>query len=234
MNYQKLYRLQNLVFKEISGNYDAFYLTGGTALGRFFLNHRFSDDLDFFVNDKDDFILLVQHLKQRFDKSLSFSVSKLIQFDTFVRLWVSDNDTELKIEFVNDVPSRMGQTMLFENIPLDNPANILSNKLSAVVSRDEAKDVFDIVTLAEHYSFSWVKIFEYTIKKAIVADVDVAMRLSTFPVALLETVKWHAKPFEKEEFAKKLQVVANDFLLARDNSLGAGKVPISEAMPISY
>ena len=28
-----------------------FYLTGGTALGRCYLNHRYSDDLDFFVND---------------------------------------------------------------------------------------------------------------------------------------------------------------------------------------
>jgi len=28
----------------------AFYLTGGTALGRHYLHHRYSDDLDLFVN----------------------------------------------------------------------------------------------------------------------------------------------------------------------------------------
>jgi hypothetical protein len=27
-----------------------FYLTGGTALGRYYLGHRYSEDLDFFVN----------------------------------------------------------------------------------------------------------------------------------------------------------------------------------------
>ncbi|MCD4795127.1 MAG: nucleotidyl transferase AbiEii/AbiGii toxin family protein [Bacteroidales bacterium] len=29
-----------------------FYLTGGTALVRFYLNHRYSEDLDFFVNKR--------------------------------------------------------------------------------------------------------------------------------------------------------------------------------------
>jgi predicted nucleotidyltransferase component of viral defense system len=32
-----------------------FYLTGGTALSRAYLNHRYSDDLDFFVNAVNDF-----------------------------------------------------------------------------------------------------------------------------------------------------------------------------------
>ena len=34
-----------------------FYLTGGTAASRGYLNHRFSDDLDLFVNDDDRFSL---------------------------------------------------------------------------------------------------------------------------------------------------------------------------------
>jgi len=34
---------------------DSFYLTGGTALGRHYLKHRYSDDLDLFVNRNNDF-----------------------------------------------------------------------------------------------------------------------------------------------------------------------------------
>ena len=37
-----------------------FYLTGGTALSRCYLNHRYSDDLDFFVNQASDFKRQVQ------------------------------------------------------------------------------------------------------------------------------------------------------------------------------
>lgn len=32
---------------------DQFYLAGGTALAAYYLNHRYSDDLDFFTNNKD-------------------------------------------------------------------------------------------------------------------------------------------------------------------------------------
>jgi predicted nucleotidyltransferase component of viral defense system len=45
-----LYPFQDLVLKLIMEVDDTFYLTGGTALGRHYLKHRYSDDLDFFVN----------------------------------------------------------------------------------------------------------------------------------------------------------------------------------------
>ena len=48
-----LYPLQNRVFPLF--NDTPFYLTGGTALSRGYYNHRFSDDLDYFVNYHSDF-----------------------------------------------------------------------------------------------------------------------------------------------------------------------------------
>ena len=53
--YNKLYKLQDEVMGIIKGQLGEFYLTGGTALGRFYLNHRYSDDLDFFLNHQPDF-----------------------------------------------------------------------------------------------------------------------------------------------------------------------------------
>ena len=50
-----LYPFQDLVLKLIMNIDDTFYLTGGTALGRYYLKHRYSDDLDLFVNRKNDF-----------------------------------------------------------------------------------------------------------------------------------------------------------------------------------
>jgi hypothetical protein len=41
----KLYPFQDQVLKLIQDLDVGFYLTGGTALGRCFLNHRYSDDL---------------------------------------------------------------------------------------------------------------------------------------------------------------------------------------------
>jgi predicted nucleotidyltransferase component of viral defense system len=49
-DYKSLYLLQDKALEVLKGHISPFYLTGGTALGRYYLDHRFSDDLDFFVN----------------------------------------------------------------------------------------------------------------------------------------------------------------------------------------
>ncbi len=45
-----LYPLQDGILKIVTHLNTPFYLTGGTALSRCFFHHRYSDDLDFFVN----------------------------------------------------------------------------------------------------------------------------------------------------------------------------------------
>ena len=57
--------VQDQVLKIINELETDFYLTGGTALSRAFLHHRFSDDLDFLVNDNDKFDLRVDRIIQK-------------------------------------------------------------------------------------------------------------------------------------------------------------------------
>ena len=47
---ENLYPLQNGVLRAVENCKTRFYLTGGTALSRAYYRHRYSDDLDFFVN----------------------------------------------------------------------------------------------------------------------------------------------------------------------------------------
>jgi predicted nucleotidyltransferase component of viral defense system len=72
-----LYPLQDSVLNLLGKVSGAFYLTGGTALGRFYLNHRFSDDLDFFLNRALDFQsqteLAIEELKRNFPVDLRVS-----------------------------------------------------------------------------------------------------------------------------------------------------------------
>ena len=48
-DYTQLYTLQDEVLKIIFSEETSFYLTGGTALHRFYCNGRYSDDLDLFM-----------------------------------------------------------------------------------------------------------------------------------------------------------------------------------------
>lgn len=46
MDYTRLYHLQDEVLSLLGSMDLSLYLTGGTALSRFYLNHRYSEDLE--------------------------------------------------------------------------------------------------------------------------------------------------------------------------------------------
>jgi predicted enzyme involved in methoxymalonyl-ACP biosynthesis len=55
------------------------------------------------------------------------------------------------------------------------------------------------------------------------------MRLHDFPVQWLAEVSWSRKPNNLDEIAHQLSIIADDFILARDNSLGLHKPKLENA-----
>jgi predicted nucleotidyltransferase component of viral defense system len=206
-----------------------FYLTGGTALGRFYLNHRFSEDLDFFVNSDPGFSKLVFIVKGALQKNFYTEIGKAVITEEFARFIVEDKNTFMKVEFVNDVAYRAGKPIHSKFGLIDCPLNILTNKLTAIVGRDEPKDIFDIVTLAASYSFNWIEMFNHAKEKALINEIDVEQRLFSFPVQFLEYVDWLNHPVDKAVFKNNLLKLSDDFILGKDNSLGNKKPCIENA-----
>src|SRR3989344_2719770 len=176
-----LYPLQNKALELIDTLQTPFYLTGGTALSRCYFTHRYSDDLDFFVNKDSNFIKHSETLISNLMKD--FEVEIIIKSESYVSLKINK---VLKIDLVNDVQFRYGKlqkTEIFSKI--DNIENILSNKLSALISRDEAKDVVDIWVIAKNNKIDWKDIFLSANSKAVgIFPTDIAKRLVEFPVEL--------------------------------------------------
>lgn len=182
-----LYPLQDKVLKLIDTLQTPFYLTGGTALSRCHFNHRYSDDLDFFVNKDPDFIQFSEKILANLMKN--FEVKVIIKSKSYISIKVNKI---LKIDLVNDVQFRYGkleEKKIFSKV--DNVKNILSNKLSALISRDEAKDVVDIWIIAKNNKINWKDIFLSVNSKAVgIFPPDIAKRLIEFPTELLERIKW--------------------------------------------
>ena len=229
-SYKSLYQLQDKVLEILKGHLGSFYLTGGTALGRYYLNHRFSDDLDFFVNSDPLFSSEVKRIYKRVIDKLPVDTKSTIETDEYVRIWVGD-EIRMKLEFVNDTGEHWNPVLFYNEVPLDNPGNILANKLGAMLNRDEAKDVFDIVSIAERYSFSWSTIYQQAVKKQLMNEPDILMRITTFPVEWIPEQRWLKNPVDLPAFKEKLNRIADDFLLAKENSLGVGKIRIEDATP---
>ncbi|OAG27580.1 nucleotidyl transferase AbiEii/AbiGii toxin family protein [Thermodesulfatator autotrophicus] len=119
--YQKVYQAQDkvlgIVFKKnFSHN---FYLTGGTALNRFYYQVRYSDDLDFFNNENQLFREDLRLVIDLFEEA-GFSFSKEVDSRDFVRLVIFPQDIRLKVDFVNDRVYRYGKSCYLHDIRLDN------------------------------------------------------------------------------------------------------------------
>jgi hypothetical protein len=140
-----LYPFQDQVL-EILGTLDTnLYLTGGTAASRGYLQHRFSDDLDFFTNDDPEFRFSAERVIQALNASPRWDCQVLLKEDRFARLNLIQEKGTLKLELVNDVPAHAGQIRKHPVLGrLDSPENILANKLTAVIDREEPKDLADI------------------------------------------------------------------------------------------
>jgi len=182
-----LYPLQDKVLKLIDGLKTSFYLTGGTALSRCYLHHRYSDDLDFFVNNELNFAKVVEKILINLNKE--FKVKVVIRSESYISLMINNM---LKVDFVNDVSYKYGKLekqKIYSKV--DNLENILSNKLSALVSRDEAKDVIDILMIFKKIKVDWKKIFSDVNSKAVgIFPIDISKRLLDFPVEMIDRIKW--------------------------------------------
>ena len=192
-----------------------FFLTGGTALSRAYYNHRYSDDLDFFLFQS-------QTYDEQLDKVLAMLRENGYIWDTendftrakgFTTLKVrKDADVLLKLDFVNDMVPHFGEiieTSLFYRT--DSIKNMLSNKLSAIF-RYAAKDIADIREIALHEIIDWSTIIhEARQKEAGLEFVYISEILTNIPQSEFETIAWTTKP-DWEVFRNDIDRIVHEMI----------------------
>ena len=153
---QKLYPLQDQIFELASLYEDKVFLTGGTALSRFYFNHRLSDDLDFFTTTNDLKLIANDLIARLLDKSFSVEVDKLDIY--FARFFVGDRNYRTKIDFVREFNLYGELVKTKEGIYISNLEDIGANKITAFEDRAEIKDIIDLYFIKKNVSFE--RLFE--------------------------------------------------------------------------
>ena len=184
IDYQNLYRLQDEVMHVVFDLENDFYLTGGTALHRFYYHLRYSDDLDFFAYDD---LLFGENFKEIVDVlEKNFLVDIEVLSKDFKRIKINKI---LQVDFVNDRVFRYGKSNLFGKNKIDNKINILTNKICAITERDEEKDVFDLICFSWFENINWAEVLDIAKKKSFIQKEALIYRLKTFPLELLNNIK---------------------------------------------
>lgn len=209
-----LYPLQDQVLQIITRLDTGFYLTGGTAASRGYLQHRFSDDLDLFVNDDDRFGLWAERLIQALTQTGAWQIAVLLRQERFFRLELACSAAVLKLELVNDVPSRVGTPWLHPTLGrLDTAENILANKITALLDRQEPKDLADIWGFCCRKGLSLTEAITGAQGKAAgVFPADLARLLCTATSADWEVIRWIEAP-PVEQFLTDLRRLGESLIL---------------------
>ena len=210
-----LYPLQDDVLAILSALDTRLYLSGGTAASRGYLGHRFSDDLDLFANDDAQFTLWADRLVFALAKHADVVGTVQLREARFVRATVRRADVELKIELINDVPSRVGVITLHPVLGrLDSADNILANKVSAALDRSEPKDLADIWGFCHLMGLSLHDaIVGAQSKAAGVFPADLARVLYGVTEDDWAAIRWREAP-PAGQFVTDLQRLAEELLLA--------------------
>jgi len=143
-----------------------FYLTGGTALARFYFHHRTSVDLDLFTNNQSvDFnevnLSVTAHLRR-----LKLTLIKQVTTETFLQyIGTSRTGITLKVDMVKDIPVHFGKIVKKKMIHVDALENIGSNKILAIFGRTDAKDFIDLYYILHKTDYSFDHLYKQAKQK---------------------------------------------------------------------
>ena len=194
-----------------------YYLTGGTALSAFYLQHRYSDDLDFFTRKRglleEDF----QHCSAMLT-SIDIVVESQDITEDYARLFVyleGQEDTTLKIEFARDVPAIMAPPEIQGRIVVDSFEDIAINKVCTILSRTESKDFCDLFFILNGSNYGLDYLLSRAREKEAALDeeygvLDFATNLLT--VKELQFLPRLIKPLTLEELRAYFVPIAEDFI----------------------
>jgi len=141
----KQQELLNAFFSRSAGR--NFFLTGGTALAEFYLQHRFSEDIDLFTLDDQAFSESVGELRN-LAAELGCTFEERVATPTFHQVFFRPpSQLEIKVDLVRETGPQFGQHQDFEKVIVDSELNIAVNKITALFGRASNKDFVDLYFL---------------------------------------------------------------------------------------
>lgn len=193
---RKLYPLQDDALRLIHDLKTGFYLSGGTAAARAYLDHRFSEDLDLFVNDDSQFSIWTARIVDLLSEQTRWKTVVLRKDERFLRFTIAEVDATLRIELINDVPAHVGTITEHPLLGrVDSPENILANKVTAAIDRNEPKDLADIWGFCTKLGLSLSAAIEDAHSKAAgIFHADLARILCSATEKDWEAIRWKQPP----------------------------------------
>lgn len=143
----RLTRLQQNVLRAFFAREKDYFLTGGAALAGYHLRHRSTNALDLFTLDAKPFER-GRFVLDDVASELGATLEIVQQAPGFLRTLFSAEDDVLVVDLIRDRSFQLQPRKLeVDGVIIDPPAEILANKLTAIVGRAEERDLIDVMLL---------------------------------------------------------------------------------------
>lgn len=139
-----------------------FYLTGGTPLAAFYLQHRYSEDLDFFSEQEISDMGVLEVAVRTIQKKVSADAVDFQQSFNRNIFFIHFGDEVLKTEFTYFPFPRIEAGRVEYDISVDSILDIAVNKLFTIYQRTAARDYIDLYLMCREKKY----IIDELIKKA--------------------------------------------------------------------
>jgi len=121
-----------------------FYFTGGTALSKFYLHHRFSEDLDFFSSEEFS-IRSISPFIYKAKSIVGFSEIDYQQvFNRFIFHLIFSPSKSLKVEFTYFLFRQIEEPQKIGGLMVDGLMDIAVNKVFVIFQNPRGRDFFDL------------------------------------------------------------------------------------------
>ncbi|MBI4647003.1 MAG: nucleotidyl transferase AbiEii/AbiGii toxin family protein [Bacteroidia bacterium] len=136
-----------------------YYFTGGTALSQFYLQHRFSEDLDFFIKIEEVNMIKIKSFIKKIGAQLKLQKIEFREIfgvkTVFLHFF---KDEVLKIDFNYYPFPRIEKGIKYKNIAIDSIYDIAVNKVHTILMRTQARDFIDIYFIIKEKNYSFKKL----------------------------------------------------------------------------
>ncbi len=143
--------LKSIAKTDLAGR---FYFSGGTALAYYYLQHRYSEDLDFFSENEFDPLeisVFIKNLQSRIG-FINFDYQNSFNRNLYFLKW-QDKSEVLKLEFTYYPFKQIESPKLKDGLRVDSVIDIAVNKLFTIAQKPRGRDYFDLYMIIDKYNF---------------------------------------------------------------------------------
>ncbi len=201
---------QSLIIKHITTDdflRSHFYFTGGTALSSVYLQHRDSEDLDFFSENAFNSEVVFDKLTQWSDHDKFGIDLRTIENINVFQLTFPKN-VPLKVDFVYYRHKRIEAGQIIDGLQIDSLFDIAINKLLTTNQRTQVKDFVDLYFLLQTFSI-WDLMEGVRVKFKVKLDPYI-IASDFFKIETFDTLPRMIKPLSLEELRAFFQETAKD------------------------